>query len=127
MRFDSRVILSVVLAGDARLQEKLRDEELLPVGSRLRVRIALEPMTKEDLLALLEHRLAAAGGNALLTQGLKTTLVERAAGNPRALLSMGQDLLVVAVHHELKRLDEKLFLEVFGGDESQPKLGRRSA
>lgn len=127
-RFDSRVILSVVLAGDARLQDKLREEELLPLGSRLRVRLALETWERQGLQSMLEHRLEAAGGGALLTPGLKTTLVERAAGNPRTLLNMGQDLLVVAVHRELKRLDEKLFLEVFGGgDERPPKRGRRSA
>jgi type II secretory pathway predicted ATPase ExeA len=126
-RFDSRVILSVVLAGDSRLVDKLREEELVPLGSRLRVRIALEPWDKEPLQAMLEHRLDAAGGGALLTPGLKTTLVERAAGNPRTLLNMGQDLLVVAVHRESKRLDEKLFLEVFGGDEQPQKRGRRSA
>ena len=128
MRFDSRVILSVVLAGDARLQDKLREEELLSLGSRLRVRIALEPWEQQGLQALLEHRLEAAGGGTLLTPGLKTTLVERAAGNPRTLLNMGQDLLVVGVHRELKRLDEKLFLEVFGGGDDRPsKRGRRSA
>jgi len=126
-RFDSRVILSVVLAGDSRLLDKLREEELAPLGSRLRVRIALEPWAKEPLQTLLEHRLDVAGAGALLTPGLKTTLVERAAGNPRTLLNMGQDLLVVAAHRELKRLDEKLFLEVFGGDERPPKRRRRTA
>ena len=126
-RLDSRVILGVVLAGDRRLHEKLRKEELAPLGSRLRVRIVLEPMDKETLLAVLEHRLETAGGSALCTKGLKTTLVERAAGNPRTLLNMGQELLVVAVNRELKRLDEKLFLEVFGGDERPPKRKRRSA
>lgn len=126
-RFDSRVILGVVLAGDRRLQEKLRQEELTPLGSRLRIRLVLEPLAKETLLAVLEHRLEAAGGGALCTQVLKTTLVERAAGNPRTLLNMAQELLVVAVHRELKRLDEKLFLEVFGGDDRPPKRRRRSA
>lgn len=126
-RFDSRVILAVVLAGDRRLMEKLRQEELAPLGSRLRVRITLEPMDKESLLTVLEHRLEAAGGGALCTKGLKTTLVERAAGNPRAMLNMGQELLVTAVQRELTRLDEKLFLEVFGGDERPPKRKRRSA
>jgi type II secretory pathway predicted ATPase ExeA len=38
-RFDSRLILSVVLAGDGRLVEALRHEELLPLGSRLRTRL----------------------------------------------------------------------------------------
>lgn len=126
-RFDSRVILGVVLAGDRRLLDKLRKEELAPLGSRLRVRIALEPMDKETLAKVLDHRLQAAGGTALCTQGLKSTLVERAAGNPRSMLNMGQELLVAAMQGELKRLDEKLFLKVFGGDERPPKRKRRSA
>ena len=42
-RFDSRTILSVVLAGDQRLAHKLRREDLLPLGSRIRTRLALEP------------------------------------------------------------------------------------
>lgn len=126
MRYDSRVILSVVLAGDARLQKRLREEELAPLGSRLRVRVALEPLEKEGLLALLDHRLNAAGGGALLTPGLKTTLVERATGNPRTLLAMAQDLLVVAVQRELKNLDEKLFLAVFAADERRPQTSKRT-
>ena len=126
-KLDSRVILGVILAGDGRLHDTLRKEELAPLGSRLRVRIALEPLDKETLAAVLDHRLEAAGGSALCTKGLKATLVERAAGNPRALLSMGQDLLIVAVHRELKRLDEKLFLEVYGGDDRPPQRKRRSA
>ena len=127
-RFDSRVILGVVLAGDRRLHEKLRQEELAPLGSRLRVRIELVPMDNQALLEVLEHRLETAGGASLCTSGLKTTLVERAVGNPRLLLSMGQDLLVTAAQRELRTLDEKLFLQVFGGgDEGPKKRGRRGA
>lgn len=124
--FDSRVILSVVLAGDRRLEEKLRLEELTALGSRLRVRLSLEPMDKETMLALLDHRLEAAGGTALLTPGLKTTLVERSLGNPRALLAMGQELLLHATERELKRLDEKLFLEIFSGDDRGSRKTKRS-
>jgi type II secretory pathway predicted ATPase ExeA len=124
-RLDSRVILSVVLAGDRRLEEKLRQEELAPVGSRLRVRIDLLPLEKDELLALLDHRLEASGGSALLTPGLKTTLAERAGGNPRVLLSLGQELLMMAAHQERKQLDEKLFLEVFGAQAQPPRGPRR--
>ena len=46
-RFDSRVILSVVLAGDMRLDEKLRKDELTPLGSRLRARIVLDQLDAE--------------------------------------------------------------------------------
>jgi hypothetical protein len=40
-----------VLAGDARLLEKLRREELVPLGSRIRTRLATEAATREELLA----------------------------------------------------------------------------
>ena len=37
-QFDSRLLLSVILAGDHRLNDKLRRDELVPLGSRIRVR-----------------------------------------------------------------------------------------
>jgi len=41
-RFDSPPCLCVVLAGDARLIEKLRREALIPLGSRIRTRLATD-------------------------------------------------------------------------------------
>ena len=38
--FDSQSLLCIVLAGDARLLDKLRREELIPLGSRIRTRLA---------------------------------------------------------------------------------------
>ena len=52
-RFDSRPLLSIVLAGDARLAEKLKRDELLPLGSRVRTRLAMEYATRDDLMACL--------------------------------------------------------------------------
>lgn len=125
-RFDSRVILSVVLAGDMRLDEKLRKDELAPLGSRLRVRIVLDQLDAEALGAILDHRLEASGGEALLTPGLKTLLVERSLGNPRVLLSLAQQLLIEAAGRDVARIDEKLFLEAFGRDERRPRQRART-
>ena len=52
-RFDSQPLLCVVLAGDARLIEKLRREELIPLGSRIRTRLATEHASRDELLACL--------------------------------------------------------------------------
>jgi type II secretory pathway predicted ATPase ExeA len=123
-RLDSRVILCVILAGDRRLYDKLAREELTPIGSRLRVRLQLDPMDPEALQKLLEHRLRAAGATTLLTKPLQRTLVERAAGNPRTLLTMGQELLIEAARRELKAIDEKLFLELYSSPERQPRRRR---
>jgi hypothetical protein len=57
-RFDSQPLLCVVLAGDARLIEKLRREELIPLGSRIRTRLATEYASRDELLACLTHLLS---------------------------------------------------------------------
>jgi general secretion pathway protein A len=111
--FDSRALLSVVLAGDGRLTDLFRREELRPLGSRLRSRLTLEYATREELRACLEHLLAAAGNPSLLTAELMTTLCEHALGNYRVLTTMADELLAVAARRELPQLDEKLYLEVF--------------
>jgi general secretion pathway protein A len=121
---DSRQLLSVVLAGDARLPERLRTAELLPLGSRIRRRLVLEYASRDELLACLEHRLAAAGNGSLMTTELKATLADHAAGNYRVLMNLADELLTVAADRDLPRLDEKLFLDVFG-QPSKPKSPTR--
>jgi len=110
---DSKMLLSVVLAGDARLPNRFRAEDLLSLGSRMRVRLLLEPAAHEDLLVSLDHRLKVAGNAKLVTAELKHTLCEHAAGNYRVLLTMADQLLAEAIKRQASQLDEKLYLEVF--------------
>ena len=112
-RFDSQPLLCVVLAGDARLIEKLRREELIPLGSRIRTRLATEHASREELLDGLNHLLAGAGNASLMTPALRHTLCDHAAGNYRILTTMAAELLAAAAQRELPVLDEKLYLEVF--------------
>ena len=114
MEFDSRLLLSVVLAGDARLSNKLRREELLPLGSRIRVRLHLEYASREELMACLKHLQSSAGNNSLMTPELCQTLCDHAMGNYRVLTTMAGELLATAAQRELPLLDEKLYLELFG-------------
>lgn len=124
-RFDSQPLLCIVLAGDARLIDKLRREELIPLGSRIRTRLATEHASREELLAGLNHLLAGAGNASLMTPALRHTLCDQAAGNYRILTTMAAELLAAAAQRELPQLDEKLYLEVF----SQPEVAapRRTA
>jgi type II secretory pathway predicted ATPase ExeA len=119
---DSKQLLCVVFAGDARLPERLRSPDLLPLGSRIRRRLALDYASPSELLACLEHLLDAAGNASLMTKELKTTLTDHAAGNYRVLMNLADELLSVAADRDLPRLDEKLFLEVFA-QSSKPKPG----
>jgi len=117
--FDSRSLLCVVFAGDSRLPERFRKEQLLPLGSRIRRRLALDYASRDELLACLDHLLDAAGNTALMTTELKTTLAEHAAGNYRVLMNLGDELLAAAAERNQGQLDEKLFFEVFAPP--QPK------
>ena len=110
---DSRQLLCVVFAGDARFPERMRGPELLPLGSRIRRRLHIEAASRDQLCACLDHVLEAAGNPALMTTELRATLAEHALGNYRVLMNMADELLAVAVERELPRLDEKLFLDVF--------------
>ncbi len=111
--FDSKVILSVVLAGDGRLQEKLRRDDLLPLGSRIRTRLQMEYATRDELLDYLRHLLKTAGNATLMTQGLMEVICDHAVGNLRVMTTMAAELLATAAQRELTQLDEKLYLEVF--------------
>jgi general secretion pathway protein A len=114
MQFDSRTLLSVVFAGDARLTSKLRRDELLPLGSRIRSRLVMEYADRNALMGCLKHLLSTAGNAKLMTPELMQTLCDHAAGNYRVLASMAAELLATATYQELTQLDEKLYLEVFG-------------
>lgn len=111
--FDARCLLTVVFFGDGRLIERFRTPELVPLATRIRTRLHLEPSPREELRALLEHRMESAGVPSLMTPELVVTLCDRAGGNPRALLNMAAELLQVGAERQIERLDEKLFLDVF--------------
>lgn len=112
-RLDSHLLLTVVLAGDQRLLERFRSEELLPLGSRMRVRLALERAMPEELRECLTHALAKAGAPKLMTGELIATLCDHAQGNLRALMNMAGELLTVAAQREARQIDEQLFFETF--------------
>lgn len=122
-QFDSRALLSVVLAGDARLNTKLSREDLLPLGSRIRIRLSLEPSDRDALVRMLTHLVTEAGNASLMTPELVQTLAEHAMGNPRILCTTAAELLAAAAHHEVSMLDEKFYLEHFSA--RHHKRGRK--
>jgi type II secretory pathway predicted ATPase ExeA len=87
--FDATSLLTVILSGDGRLLELLRQEALVPLGTRIRTRLVTEPASREELLELLQHALTRAGNATLMTTVPIETLVDHSAGNYRVLMIMG--------------------------------------
>jgi len=112
-RFDSQCLLTTVFASDMQLPHRFRHPDLVSLGSRIRVRLNLEPHDKADLLQYLEHCLEQAGAATLMADKLKHTLIEHCSGNLRLLNSMAAELLDKAAHLQLQQLDEQLFIQTF--------------
>lgn len=112
-RLDSHMLLTTVLAGDNRLLDKFRSDDLLPLASRMRVKLNLDRATPDELEQCLRHCMTKAGANKLMTTELVATLCEHAAGNYRTLMTMANDLLVTGAQREVKHLDEKLFFDSY--------------
>lgn len=123
---DSQLLLVVVLAGDNRLLERLRTPDLMPLATRVRVRLSLEPLPPEVMREVLEHAVAEAGAPHLMTAGLAEALSTHAAGNLRIMMNTAAELLDAALAREQSRLDEQLFFEVYGDLHSTSSTRRRS-
>ena len=121
MQFDSRILLSVILAGDHRLNNKLRRDDLLPLGSRIKIRMQTEYASMEILKDTMHHLLEQAGNPNLMTSGLIQTICEHSIGNHRALCIMSNELLSLAAMKERHQLDEQLYFECF----AQPKSSNK--
>lgn len=115
-KLDTCTIVTVVLCGDRRLEEKLRTPDLLPIASRIRSRLVLDAEPPDVLGTMLRHILAAAGNASLMTDELQRTVCEHAAGNRRVLMNLCNELLALAVAKNAKRLDESLYLDMTNAD-----------
>ena len=119
--FDSKSLLFTVLCGDTRLPQRFRTPELLPLGSRIKTRLTLAPLTPEELTAYLQFALQQAGAPQLITQELIQTLATHAQGNLRVLNQMTAELLTAAAEQNLPRIDESLYFDLFAPPQTRQK------
>ena len=93
-KFDSVSLLTILLAGDSRLTNSFKDVNLIPLGTRIRTRLVMEPLMKSQLIDLITESVNRAGNSILLTSDLAETLAEHAPGNPRVMMNLAAECLV---------------------------------
>lgn len=121
---DSKNILAVVLAGDNRFPEKLRQTPLLPLESRIFVRYHLDKRPQNELIQILTEMIKQAGSPELMTPMLIKSLAEHAMGNLRTMMMMATELLSIASEKEIRQLDENLFFEVYRNATNKKRAGK---
>ena len=124
--FDATSLLTVVLSGDGRLLELLRQEDLVPLGTRIRTRLVTEAASRDEFLELLRHALSKAGNATLMTAELMEALVDHSSGNYRLLMNMGGELLAYGMANEVAQLDEQCYLELYQSQNSRPAIKKKA-
>jgi len=113
LNLDARALLTVIIAGDERLTARLNTPDMLPIQSRIRTHLQLGYAEPEHLYSVLDKTLERAGRADLISEDVKRALSTHAHGNLRAMMTMADHLFSHVVQHELARVDEQVFFDVF--------------
>jgi general secretion pathway protein A len=106
---DSRLVLSIILAGDPRLQNLLERHELEPVRRRLAHVATLPLLARDQTRAYLEHRLRLAGAeNNVFLDEAKDAVFEITRGNLRAIDHLCFKSLELAAQGERREVSATL-------------------
>lgn len=125
LEFDSKNALTVVLVGDQRLTDRFLQPELVPLGTRIRVRLEQKALSPKELQEFLENSLELAGNSHLMTPPLVRALAEHAHGNLRVLMNLASEVFTYGAKQEVSQLDEGLFLELFTPEHERGKPPRK--
>jgi general secretion pathway protein A len=94
---DSRLVLSIVLAGQPKLRDLLRREELDDIAKRLAHFATLRTLSRDETRKYLEHRCTVAGSATLpFDDGATDAIFEIGRGNLRATDQLARKTLQVA-------------------------------
>lgn len=98
---DSRLVLSIVLAGQPKLRDLLRRDDLEDVARRLAHYATLRTLSRDEIGSYVEHRCTIAGAASVpFDSGAVDALFEIGRGNLRATDQLARKSLEVAHQHD---------------------------
>jgi MSHA biogenesis protein MshM len=97
---DARHAFSLVLVGGTNLLGRL--ERMSQLNERVAVRSVLEPLSRDETIRYIAHRLAVAGAKRdIFNHGALEAICERSAGNPRRINRLADLALLVGYADQL--------------------------
>jgi general secretion pathway protein A len=119
-------LVQIVLIGQPEFENKLNLNELRQLKQRLVIRSTIAPLTEEESLAYIEHRLTkvAVTPEPLFTQGALRRIIAQAKGTPRALNILCTNALIAGFGYRQKPITARTVKEVIGETARPKKLPR---
>jgi len=106
--------LQIVLVGQPELHQKLQQDTLQHLEQRIGVRLTILPLTRQESLAYIHHRLAKVthDDNPIFTEAALRRIVRHAKGVPRVLNILCTNTLIAGVAAQQKPLTAALVKSV---------------
>ena len=109
---DSRLVLSLVLAGDGRLERLLQRQDIEPVRRRMAHLATLRLLSREETRSYMEHRIRVAGGKELpFDHDAVEAVFEISRGNLRAIDHVARKAMYYACQQGISTIDSGLVTE----------------
>jgi hypothetical protein len=107
-------LMQIILAGQPQLAERLAKPEMAQLRQRVSFSIRIEPLTREEVTAYVDHRLWVAGykSSTLFSVGARTLLAEYSQGIPRNINNICFSAMSLAWALKQKNIDRDMMRDV---------------
>jgi type II secretory pathway predicted ATPase ExeA len=108
---DSRLVVSLVLAGQGDLRTMLRRDKLEDVSRRISLFGTLRPLSRDETTEYIDHRLRLVGGSSdLFDRHALDAVYEATQGNLRAIDTLALRALQLAADCDVKVIDTRIVI-----------------
>jgi general secretion pathway protein A len=118
-------LLQIILIGQPELRELLDRPDMRQIAQRITGRYHLEPLSKDDTIAYVRHRLRVAGAQSdVFTKSAMRTLYKRSRGIPR-LINVVADRALLAAYTQDRRTVNRALVKRAAGEVFGARFARR--
>lgn len=112
-------LIQIVLVGQPEFENMLNQNELRQLNQRIAVKATIAPLSQEDSVAYILHRLSKAidKGVIIFTQKAMKLIVNNAKGTPRIINILCDNALINGYGYQQKQINTKIVKEVISGFE----------
>lgn len=116
-------LIQILLIGQPELETKINLHELRQLKQRIAIRAVISPLTQEESIAYIQHRLAKASltKKPVFTPGAMALIAKHSRGIPRVINILSNLSLVAGLGHRRKPVDTKLVKEVIADYKGEKK------
>jgi type II secretory pathway predicted ATPase ExeA len=115
-QLDDRNLIAVLLIGQPELRDKLRQRSYRALVQRIGAQFHLTPLTPEDTIAYIRHRLSVAGAERpVFTEGAMRLLHAESKGIPRVVNHLATQALLEGMGRGIATVDEGVVASVTSG------------